>query len=229
MRVAEPDSNEAIMTPSGTIQTVRTSLILGAQFEEHDYKVFLREYYRDLRNQIGAETLPSYTPNMVLEVLMPRFEPACATGRPGGRMIALRDFAQRVHRLDLSLTTSDYGTLEKRRSPYAADRATYHLGRELAAATIHMDYPGYNPYRSTRRLNIPFVREGLDHLIECLPDYLWWSLYDQRDMVRNALAPEQLHAVRGRIEAAGYKVDSVGLYLNTFELIQIPGEERFEV
>jgi hypothetical protein len=223
------EQSDAKITPSGSIQTIRTSFTLGIQLDELDYKVFLREYYRDLRNKLGAETFPSFAPNTVLEILMPRFEPACATGRPGGRMIALREFAQRVYRMDLSLTTSDYGALEKRRSPYSADRATYYLGRELAAGTIHTDFPGYNAYRSSRRLNIPFVREGLDHLIECLPDYLWWALQDQRDMVCNALAPEQLHVMRSRIESAGYNVDSFGLYLNTFELIQSPGEQRFEL
>jgi hypothetical protein len=48
-------------------------------------------------------------------------------------------------------------------------------------------------------------------------------------MVHNSLSPEQLHALRDRIEAAGYDVTSFGLYLNTFELISGPDEERFEL
>jgi hypothetical protein len=213
------------MTARGAKQIVRTTLTLGIQFDDFDYRLFLREYHRDLRSRFQAENLPAYTPNVVLDELMARFEPACADGVAGGRYEALQKFAQRVHRLDLNITGSDFGPFEQRHSPYSYDRAFYHLGREIACAKVKMEFPGYNPYRSTRKIDIRFLRENLDDVIELLPDYLWWSMHDQKDVLGNVLAPEQLAEVRRRVELSGYKVDSFGLYLTTMETLHLDGED----
>ncbi len=215
------------MTPDGTRQYILTSLILGIQFDEFDYRLFLRDYHRDLRQRFPFEGFPAYSPTLVLDALMHRVEPECTYAHPGGRYEALRTFCKRHHRLSLCLSGSDYGALEQRASPYSFDRAAYHFGRELTSATIAAEYPGHNPYRSTRKLHIPFMRDNLSHVVELLPDYLWWSIHDQRDMLHNVLAPEKLHEVRRLIELAGYKLDSFGLYLTTFEALVMPEEEFF--
>lgn len=212
------------MTARGAIQVVRTTLTLGIQFDDFDYRLFLREYHRDLRARFQNDNFPAYTPTAVLDDLIPHYEPMCMDGIAGGRHDALKQFAQRVHRLDLNLTGSDFGPFEQRNSPYSFDRAFYHLGREVATARVKMEFPGYNPYRSTRQINIPFIRDNLDHVIELLPDYLWWSLHDQKDVLSNALAPEQLGEVRRRIELSGYKADSFGLYLTTMETLHLDGD-----
>lgn len=215
------------MTPEGTTQIVRTSLILGVQFDEFDYRLFLRDYHRDLRARYPFEGFPAYSPNIVLDTLMTRLEPQCIDGEPGARYDAMRGFARRVHRLDLSLTGSDYGALEQRRSPYGFDRCFYHLGRELAAASLSMEFPGHNPYRSTRKLDIVFIREHIEDWLELLPDYLWWAMHDQRDALRNILSPEKLAEVRRLIELAGFKLDAFGLYLTSYEVVLMPGERFF--
>ena len=213
------------MTARGAIQVVRTTLTLGIQFDDFDFRLFLREYHRDLRTRFSNENFPAYTPAVVLDQLIPRYEPACVNGIAGGRHVALREFTQRIHRLDLNLTGSDFGPFEQRDSPYSFDRAFYHLGREVASARVKMEFPGYNPYRSTRQINIPFLRENLDDVIELLPDYLWWSMHDQKDVLANVLAPEQLNEVRRRIELSGYKVDNFGLYLTTMETLHLDSDK----
>lgn len=212
------------MTPQGTVLQVQTSLLLGIQFDEFDFRLFLRDYHRDLRNRFPSESFPAYSPSVVLDSLISRYEAGCDDQRAGRRYQALDAYAGRAHRLDLTLTGSDYGVLEQRRSPYDFDRCFYHLGRELVSARVRMDYPGYNPYRSTRRLKIPFVREHLDEVLEMVPDYLWWAMHDQRDIMINILAPEQLEKVQRRIELAGFKLDNFGLYLATHEYVLVPGE-----
>ena len=87
-----------------------------------------------------------------------------------------------------------------------------------------MDFPGYNPYRSTRFLDVDFVSQHLDQVLELVPDYLWWSMHDQRDIIVNILAPEQLEKVRRRIELAGFNVESFGLYLTSHEHLFLPEE-----
>lgn len=213
------------MSTRGAIQVVQTTLTLGIQFDDFDYRLFLREYHRELRSRFQNENFPAYTPITVLDDLIPRYEPSCEDGVAGGRYDALRQFAQRVHRLDLNLTGSDFGPFEQRDSPYSFDRAFYHLGREVASARVKMEFPGYNPYRSTRRLSVRFLRDNVDDVIELLPDYLWWSIHDQKDILYNALAPEQLNEVRRRIELSGYKVDNFGLFLTTMETLHLEGEE----
>lgn len=213
------------MTQRGAVQLIRTSLTLGIQFDDFDFRLFLREYHRDLRNRFQNDSFPAYTPNGVLEHLLPRYEPSCAEGVAGGRYEALKQFAQRVHRLDLSMTASDFGPFEQRQSPYSFDRAFYHLGREIAVARVKMEHPGYNPFRSTRRLHIPFVRDHLEDILELLPDYLWWAIHDQKDLLRNVLAPEQLAETRQRVELSGYKVENFGLYMTTMETLHLPEEE----
>lgn len=210
------------MTPEGTQLKIRTSLVLGVQFDEFDYRLFLRHYHAELRERFAEESIPAYAPQVLLDSLMLRLEPDCTSSRAGSRFEALSAHAQRAHRLDLCLTGSDFGDFEKRRSPYRFDRAVYHLGRCLVAAEIEMDYPGFNPYRSTRKLDIPLVRDHLDGLLDVLPDYLWWELHDQKDMVGNILAPEQLFEVRQQIERAGFKLDQFGLYLTTLESLVVP-------
>lgn len=211
-------------TPRGATQVIRTTLTLGIQFDDFDYRLFLRDYHRDLRQRFGNESFPAYTPDAVLDDLIPRYEPTCAEGRAGGRYEVLRQFSQRVHRLDLNMTASDFGPFEKRQSPYSFDRAFYHLGREIASARLKMEYPGYNPYRSTRKINVRFLRENVDDVLELLPDYLWWATHDQKDLLDNALAPEQLAEVRRRIELSGYKIETFGLYLTTMETLHLEGE-----
>lgn len=210
------------MIPDGTNLSITTGLVLGIQFDEFDYRYFLRNYHARLRERFPEETLPAYTPQVVIDSLMLRYEPGCLRNAPGGRAHALARFAQTAHRLDLCLTGSDFGPLEKRRSPYRFDRSVYHLGRCLASAQVSLEFPGYNPYRSTRRLDIPFVRDHLGHLLDTLPDYLWWELHDQQDMIRNILAPEQLHEVRRRLERAGFKLDNFGLFMTTMETLELP-------
>ena len=212
------------MTPEGTIQQIATSLLLGIQFDEFDFRLFLREYHRNLKNRFPSEDLPEFDPEVVLNSLIARLEPDCDDGRAGRPYQALNAYARRAHRLDLALTGSDYGQLEQRDGPYNFDRVFYHVGRRLISADIRMDYPGYNPYRSTRRLSIPFVRDHLGDLLELVPDYLWWAMHDQRDAITNILAPEQIDEVRRQIELAGFKLDNFGLYLTTQECIFLPGE-----
>jgi hypothetical protein len=209
------------MPQTGKVQEIQTSLVLGVQFDEFDFRLFLRDYHRDLRNRFPDQSFPAYSPEIVLDSLIVRHDDEAKSEESGGRYRALRSFTQRMHRLDLCVSGSDYGTLEQRRSPYSFDRATYHLGRELVMANLRMDFPGYNPYRSTRELNIAFVRENIDYLLEFVPDYLWWAMHDQRDAIANILAPEQLGETRRRIELAGYKLDSFGLYMTTIECIHL--------
>ncbi len=212
------------MTPEGTVQQIETSLLLGIQFDEFDFRLFLREYHRHLRNRFPDASFPAYSPSTVLDDLITRFEDDCGDGRAGRRYEALRRYAGMTHRLDLALTGSDYGALEQRDSPYHFDRMFYHLGRELVSARIRNDHPGYNPYRSTRQLSISFVRQNLDELLELLPDYVWWAAHDQRDLIANILVPEQLSETRRRIELAGFKLDNFGLYLTTRECVLLPDE-----
>jgi hypothetical protein len=203
----------------GLKQTVTTSLTLGVQLDDFDYRLFLRDYHRDLRARFPQEDgFPAYSPAIVLDALMDRLLPG-ARGA-GGRREELRGFCKRVYRQHLSLGGSDYGDHERRTSPYSFDRATYHIGRELTVATLENEYPGHNPYRSTRKLNIMFVRDEFDGLVELLPDYLWWALHDKKDLLQNALAPEQLGRAREQIARAGFKIEAFGLYLVTFESIR---------
>ncbi|MBA2663122.1 MAG: hypothetical protein H0U74_12570 [Bradymonadaceae bacterium] len=210
------------MSEEGASQIIRTSLVLGVQFDEFDFRLFLRDYHRELRTRFPNESFPAYSPSIVLDSLIFRHEPECKDYVAGGRHQALRQYCQRVHRMDLCLTGSDYGPREQRKSPYNYDRAFYHLGRELVTATLRMDYPGYNPYRSTRKLSIPFIRDNIDQLLELVPDYLWWAMHDQKDVLSNILAPEQLAEARNRIELAGFKLDTFGLYLTTLEVVHFP-------
>lgn len=214
------------MIPEGTVQQIQTSLVLGVQLDEFDFRLFLRDYHRHLRARHPDQSFPAYNPATVLDSLIARYEPGCDDGRAGRRFEALARYARQTHRLDLALTGSDYGVLEQRGSPYNFDRTFYHLGRELVSADIDMDYPGYTPYRSTRRLKISFVREHIDDLLELLPDYLWWAMHDQRDGLSNILAPEQLAQVRRRIELAGFKVDRFGLYLTTRQWLLTPSAQK---
>lgn len=198
---------------------VETSLLLGIQLDEFDYRVFLREYYRDLRRRCADAKLPAYEPQVVLDELIPRYETNPDGGSPGGRFAALKNFARRKYRLDLGLGGADYGPLERRSSPYEFDRVFYHLGLEVVNACVQMDAPGYNPYRSTRQLEVPFVRDHIGDVLDVLPDYLWWEVHDKIDVVKNVLVPEQLHDVRTRIERCDYKLDAFGLYLTTMEIV----------
>ncbi len=206
------------MITEGLKQTVTTSLTLGVQLDEFDYRRFLRDYHRDLRARFPQEDgFPAYSPALVLDALMGRLLPGA--NEAGNRRDELRDFCKRVYRQHLSLGGSDYGAHERRGSPYSFGRATYHIGRELTVATLENGYPGHNPFRSMRKLNIMFMREQFDGLVELLPDYLWWALHDKKDLLQNALAPEQLGRAREQIERAGFKVDAFGLYLVTFESV----------
>lgn len=212
------------MTPKGTIQQIETNLLLGIQFDEFDFRLFLREYHRSLRNRFPSEDIPDFEPSLVLDTLIARHEEHCDDGRAGRRYEALRAYAHRAHRLDLALTGSDYGQLEQRDEPYNFDRFFYHVGRKLVTAGVRMEYPGYNPYRSTRQLSISFVRENLDDLLELVPDYLWWAMHDQRELMARMLDPEKIDEIRRQIELAGFKLDNFGLYLTTQEYIFLPGE-----
>jgi hypothetical protein len=197
---------------------VETCLLLGVQLDEFDYRVFLREYYRSLRRRFSDKRLPAYDPNVVLDELIPELE-VCDAGGCSIQLAALRDFARSEYRLDLGLTGADYGPYERRASPYEFDRVFYHLGLEVVSARVRMDAPGYNPYRSTRRLDIPFTREHIGEVLDFLPDYLWWEIHDKTDVIRNVLVPEQLHDVRRRIDRSGYKLDDFGLYVTTMECL----------
>ena len=206
------------MSTSDLKQTVTTCLTLGVRLDEFDFRVFLRGYHRELRAKFPKEDgFPAYSPAIVLDSLMPTLEEGC--DEAGGRLETLRGFCRDEHRLHLSLSGSDYGALERRGSPYSFDRATYHIGREIAVASLSTDYPGHNPYRSTRTLRIGFLRDHMAEIIEFLPDYLWWSIHDKQDMLHNMLAPESLGEVRRQIERSGYKLETFGLYLTNFEVV----------
>ncbi len=212
------------MTPEGTIQQIETNLLLGIQFDESNFRHFLREYHRSLRNRFPSEEIPDFSPAVVLNTLIARHEEHCDDGRAGRRYEALRAYAHRAHRLDLALTGSDYGQLEQRDAPYNFDRVFYHVGRKLVTAGVRMEYPGYNPYRSTRKLDISFVRENLDDLLELVPDYLWWAMHDQRELMARMLDPQKIDETRRQIELAGFDLDNFGLYLTNQECIFLPGE-----
>ncbi len=216
------------MSQRGAHQVIRTTLILGIQFDDFDYRAFLREYHKELRNRFPNQSFPAYSPIEVLDSLIPRYEPDGETSRAGGRYIALRNFAQRAHRLDLAMTASDFGPFEQRKSPYTFDRSFYHLGRAICSAKVKMEFPGYNPYRSTRSWPVGFVRDNLENVFEILPDYLWWAMHDQKDAIQNALMPEQLEEAQRRVESAGYKADNFGLYLTTLETLHMQDEEILE-
>ena len=62
------------MISDGTVQMVRTSLLLGVQLDEFDFRLFLRDYHRDLRNRFPSTSFPAYSPSVVLNSLIPRFE-----------------------------------------------------------------------------------------------------------------------------------------------------------
>ena len=210
------------MTPEGTQLYIMTSVVLGLQFEEFEFRLFLRDYHRDLRQQHPVQSFPPYSPQLVLDALIQQFDGEHDEGGLG-RYGALRAFAQRSHRLDLCVNASDYGAMERRKSPLDIGRTSWFLGRELIHARLTLDFPGYNPYRSPRRLHVPMVREHIEHLLELLPDYLWWEAHDQADAIRNGLAPEKLAEVRRRLEIAGFqKLDKFGLYLTSFERLLVP-------
>ena len=216
------------MTEPGTKLLVQTSLMVGVQFSEFDYRLFLREYHKDLRQRFTFEGFPAYSPKIVLDTLMGRLEPGCEPERAGGRTEALRAYTKRAYRLQLGITASEYGKWDQRASPFSFDRATYHIGREVARGELQMDYPGYNPYRSTRKLDIEFLRENVDAVLDFLPDYLWWATQDRRDHIQNVLAPEKLLEIERTIEFAGFSLESFGLYLSTFEAIIHPGDASAE-
>ena len=208
--------------PPRAQQTIRTSLVLGAPLHGQELAAFLIAYYEHLR-QLAHDPpdFPAFSPGMVLNLLMLRHDPICAQSVAGSRAQALRDFARERYRLQLSIAMSDFGPLEQRASPYNPDRATYLMGREIASASVVLDYPSHSPYRTLRRLHIPLVRQHFAQVLELMPDYLWWSFQDQHDAVRNVLAPEKLHEVRRQIERAGFDVASFGLYLSTFETVAL--------
>lgn len=204
----------------GAQQTVRTCLVLGVQLDEAGFLHLLRTYHEDLASRFGDhDSFPAFSPGLVLNLLMPKYELKELANIAGGRAQALRDFVRRQWRLQLALNMSDLGALEQRSSPYALDRADYFLGREIASASMTQDHPNLNPYRSSRRLHIPLVRHHLEHILELMPDYLWWSLHEQQDAISNVLSPEKLHEVRRQIERAGFSASSFGLYLSTFETV----------
>ena len=212
------------MAPRGALHVIQTSLVVGVQFDDVNFRLFLGEYLRDLRSRY-PEVAQDYSVSAVLDELIPRFEPDGITGIAGGRYQVLRDFARRVHRLDLSMTASDFGPFEQRKSPYNFDRSYYHLGCEAVRSQLKMEFPGYNPYRSTRQWSIDFVRQNFDQVLEVLPDYLWWSMHDRRDEVLEALSESALKETEQRIASAGYNVDSFGVYLTTLETLHMEGEE----
>ncbi len=213
------------MITKGAHHLIRTQLVLGVQLDDFDYRLFLREYHKDLRTRFPSEDFPAYAPNDVLDSLIPRLEPQGLGKTAGGRFEALRRFALRTNRLDLAMTASDFGSFEQRNSPYSFDRASYHLGRVVCSARLKMEYPGYNPFKATRQWKVDFVRDHLDDVFEVMPDYMWWAMHDQRDSIANALLPEQLDEARRRIQSAGYKVQSLGLYLTTLETMHASDEE----
>ncbi len=213
------------MSKRGAHHVVRTNLVVGVQCDDFDYRLFLKEYHRDLKTRFPSEDFPAYAPNVVLESLINQYEAPVAGTTAGYRYDVLKAFAHRAHRLDLAMTASDFGPFEQRRSPYSFDRAYYHLGRIICSARVKMEFPGYNPYRSTRKWDLDFVRNNLEDVFEILPDYLWWSLHDQKDAIENALMVEQLDEVRRKIEASGYKTVNFGLYLTTLETLHLEEEE----
>lgn len=201
-------------------QTIRTSFVLGVRLDEQGFIKLLKAYHNDLTIRADPkDSLPSFSPGIVLNLLMYKYEPQCKPDRAGSRAQALRDFARRQYGLALSLCMTDFGSLEQRSSPYGLDRCAYFLGREIASASMTSDHPSYNPFRTSRKLHIPLVRHHLDHLLELMPDYLWWALHEQQDAVANILSPEKLHEVRRQIERSGFGNDSFGLYLSTFETV----------
>lgn len=212
------------MTPQGTVQRFRTTLLLGIQLDEEDFLLFLNDYYRDLRGRFAGNDFPDFSPPLVLDELIQTFEDGCDDGRAGRRTQALSAYSLRAHNLHLAITGSDYGSLEQRTYPYSFDRVFYHLGHQLIVAEFDLDYPGYNPYRSTRRLDPQFVAANLHEVLELLPDFLWWAAHDKLERLRSMLRIEELEDLQRTIELAGLKTENFGLYLVTQELLLLPGE-----
>ncbi len=208
-------------------QIIHTELLVGIALNEFDFRLFLREYHRHLRDRFPERDVPAYGPDIVLDSLIPRFESKASKDVAGSRRAVLQRFAQEHFRLDLSIAGSDYGSLEQRRSPYGFSRSFYHLGRSLVTASLRLDAPGYTPYRSTRRWNPTFLRQHLDDVMELLPDYLWWAVHQQRDVLQNCLLPEQLDDLRRQLHSAGFQCADLGLFLTTHECIfEEPPQER---
>lgn len=226
--VTKDIEDEARMTPAGTVQRIKTSLLLGVQLDEEDVQLFLRDYYRDLQSRHKKESFPEFSVEIVLDELLQQFEEGCGDGRAGRRSKALCAYSLRAHGLHLAVTGSDYGSLEQRSSPYSPDRVFYHLGRELIGAEVDMDFPGYNPYRSTRKISPEFVASNLDGVLEVLPDFLWWAAHDKKSVLRSLLAEAEMEELRRSIELAGIKTDSFGLYLSTQEKLLLVDEVEEE-
>ncbi len=200
-------------------QIIRTELLIGVPLDEFDFRLLLREYHRELRRRFPRRDLPAYSPERVLNSLIPRFEADASQDLAGSRRDVLQAFAQRHFHLDLTVAGSDYGPHEKRRSPYGFNRCFYHLGRSLVSASLRLDAPGFTPYCSTRRWSPAFLRQHLDEVMELVPDYLWWAMHQQRDVLRNCLLPEQVAELQRQLQSAGFKTDNIGLFLTTHECL----------
>jgi hypothetical protein len=203
---------------------VRYTLIVGTMLDDVGFRHLLSSYVDDLRDRLPGETFDDDTPNTVLDDVIPRLDPV-ASARTGGAVFdALAEYSRRAWRLELAMTTSDFGLLEKRDGPYRFDRAQYHLGRRVVTAQVVSKHPGSCSYRRSRHLPLEWARAHAEQWIEVLPDPLWWSVNDAPEALGVALADESLVEVSRRLDDAGFSTESLGLYLTTLESVYQPDE-----
>ena len=198
-------------------QIVESSLILGIQFDEVQHRAFLSEYV----NRVAPNTTVPEEIDDVLTGLIPQVEPDYRPGVAGSVLSALRRFTASRYELDLRITGRDYGPVDPRLSPYRVERTSYHIGTVLLDTRVEMEFPGYAPYATSRKWDIPAMREHFDRVIDFLPDYLWWALQDRRGSIQEQLELKNLAATRRAIAKCGFPVTEFGLYLTSFQKLLV--------
>ena len=193
---------------------IESSIILGIQMSQEEYDM--------LWTAIGQKIGVACSDVNHVQTTGIASHPSHEEGDAGCVLSILDRYCnEKYDGLVLRLTGSDYGPFEKRDQPYRNDRAFYHLGFEIAAATIEMEYPGYSPFRSTRTLDVGFLRDDYDTAIEFLPDYLWWELQGNGAVIRDALDLDALVVARKTLADFGFNLDNFGLYLTSFETLHL--------
>ncbi len=212
------------MTADGPRHLVRHTLTVGVMLDDVGFRHLLSSYVDDLRERFPDEAFEDDTPNHVLDSIITRLDPV-ASARSGGAVFdALADFCQRRWRLDLAMTASDFGDLEKREGPYRFDRAQYHLGRRAVSAAVESAFPSTCPFRRSRHLSLAWARAHREQWPELLPDSLWWAVNNNPSGVDDAISDDGLGELSERLEASGFELESLGLYLTTLETVHASGE-----
>jgi hypothetical protein len=211
--------------PEAAQHLLRHSLTVGVMLDDVGFRRLLSSYVDDLRERFPHEALEDDTPNNVLDNVISRLDPV-ASARTGGAVYdALSEFARRRWRLDLSITTSDFGLFEKRDGPYRFDRAQYHLGRSVVSARAVAMHPSTCPYSRSRHLPLEWARSNAEHWIEVLPDTLWWAVNEAPNALSAAMGDDSLADLSDRLTAAEFELGSLGLYLTTLETVHQADEQ----